>query len=141
VSTTEVVIRGVRIVVRRGGVDDGEGGVEEVEEAPAADRGDEARIVGLDDVRGERGLDVRAEGEGEWHRADGLEGRGELVDLEQRDHVAFNQRGVVDIDGEDGRERVERVRAARTVEAEAEAEAEIERGGDVTGGLFDVVTV
>src|SRR5690606_18734261 len=102
---------------------------------------DEARIVGLDDVRGERGLDVRAEGEGEWHRADGLEGRGELVDLEQRDHVAFNQRGVVDIDGEDGRERVERVRAARTVEAEAEAEAEVERGGDVTGGLFDVVTV
>src|SRR5690606_20154804 len=99
--------------------------VEERQEVGSADRGNEARIVGFDDVRGERGLDVGAEREGKRHGADGFEGRSELVDLEQREEAIFTENVVVvDVDDENGGEGVEGVRATGAVEAEAEAEAE-----------------
>src|SRR5690606_18735762 len=81
-ETAEVVIQGVRVVVSRGGVDGGEGRLEERQEVGRADGGNEAGVVGGDDVRGEARLDVGAEREGERHGADRLERGHEAVDVE-----------------------------------------------------------
>src|SRR5690606_25690618 len=116
-------------------------GIEEREELDAGEGGNEARVLGVDDVRGEAGLDFGTELERQGGGADRSEGRCELIDLE-RDGVA--RLGVVvgiDVDLENGLERVERVRAARAVEQRACAEAEAQGRGGSTGGLLDVVAV
>src|SRR5690606_10910049 len=122
-------------------VDDRDRGIEEREELDAGEGGYEAGVLGGDDVRGEAGLDFGTELERQRSGADRSEGRGELFDLEGDLVAGLGVAVRIDVDLENGLERVERVRAARAVEQRACAEAEAQGCGGIAGGLLDVVAV
>src|SRR5690606_9290881 len=79
--------------------------------------------------------------EGERSATDRRERGDEAIDLEHDLVIGLTVVDRVDVDTEDGRERVQAAGAALAVEPRTSSEAEVQGRGGVTRGLLDVVAV